>query len=119
MRLLKNPTTILLLALLQVLCATYFLYIPNFYAINSLLFLFAGIGIIICLLKIPPLKARTAEVLNRQLLLKLLIVIVMLPISYQLARRIMDQTPLQIEYADMLPIIKTMCSRFLNGEWSQ
>ena len=119
MRSLKNPTTILFLALLQVLCATYFLYIPNFYAINSFLFLTSGIAITICLVGISPIKARRAEVLNRQFMFKLLFIIVMLPISYQLARRIMDQTPLQIEYADMLPIIKTMCSRFLNGEWKQ
>src|SRR5206468_10379966 len=41
------------------------------------------------------------------------------PISYQLSRHIMDNTPLQIEYADMLPIMKVMCRRFINGEWRQ
>lgn len=117
---LRNPSSIiLLLASLQVLCSTYFLYIPNFYAINSLLFLFAGIGITISLVRITPLKLPCLQILNRQLRLKLLFVILLLPVSYQLARNIMDQTPLQIEYADMLPIIKTMCRRFLNGEWNQ
>jgi hypothetical protein len=120
MSFLKNPSTItLLLASLQVLCATYFLYVPNFYSINSLLFLLAGIGITICLMKISPLNAPHLQIPNRQLLLKLVFVILLLPISYQLARHIMDQTPLQIEYADMLPIIKTMCKRFLSGEWNQ
>src|SRR5262245_27985214 len=95
----NSSTIILLLACLQVLCSTYFLYIPNFYGINSLLFLFAGIGITLCLVKISPLEAQHLQILKRQLLLKLLFVILFLPISYQLARSIMDQTPLQIEYA--------------------
>jgi hypothetical protein len=120
MFLVKNPSSIiLLLAFLQVLCATYFSYIPDFYAVNSFLFLFAGMGITICLVKISPIRSQRLHILNRQLLLKILLVILLLPISYQLARRILDGTPLQIEYADMLPIIKTMCRRFLSGQWNQ
>jgi hypothetical protein len=116
----RNPSTIILaLASLQVLCATYFLYIPNFYAINTFLFLICGIGIGICLLNISALQFLPLEMLNRQLLAKLIFVALLLPFSYQLARVIMDQTPLQIEYADMLPIMKTMCRRFLNGQWKQ
>jgi len=92
---------------------------PNFYAINSIMFLIAGVGISLCILKISPLKLQRIKVANRQLLFKLIFVVVLLPVSYQLARHIMDRTPLQIEYADMLPIIKTMCRRFLNGEWKQ
>jgi hypothetical protein len=114
----RNPSSIiLLLATLQVLCSTYFLYIPNFYAINSLLFLIAGIGISLCLLRISSPKTQRVEIASRQLLLKLLFVTIILPVSYQLARGIMDHTPLRIEYADMLPIMKTMCRRFLDGEW--
>jgi len=116
----RNPSSaILLLATLQVLCSTYFLYIPNFYSINSALFLFAGIGICFCLLRIPPLKTHNVKIASRQLLVKLLLVIAILPVSYQLARGIMDHTPLQIEYADMLPIMKAMCRRFLHGQWKQ
>ena len=115
---LRNPTTIILiLALLQVLCATYFLYIPNFYGINSILFLIAGIGITACLLNISPLQFAPCKMINRQLLTKLIFIALLLPFSYQLARVIMDRTPLQIEYADMLPIMKVMSRRFLAGEW--
>jgi hypothetical protein len=116
----RNPSSaILLLATLQVLCSTYFLYIPNFYSINSALFLFAGIGICFCLLRIPPLKTHSVKIASQQLLVKLFVVIALLPVSYQLARGIMDHTPLQIEYADMLPIMKTMSRRFLHGQWKQ
>jgi hypothetical protein len=116
---LKNPATIiLLLAALQVLSVTFFLNIPDFYVVNSLLFLISGIGIAICLVNIPPFRIRSIDIINRQLLLKLSVILLLLPISYQVARRIMDSTPLQIEYADMLPIIKTMCRRFLRGQWN-
>jgi hypothetical protein len=114
----RDPSSaILLLATLEVLCSTYFLYVPNFYGVNSILFLFAGIGICFCLLRIPPLKTCSTKIASRQLLVKLFLVMVILPVSYQLARGIMDRTPLQIEYADMLPIMKTMCRRFLDGQW--
>src|SRR5438046_3033485 len=104
---LKDPTTIIvLLAALQVLSSTYFLDIPNFYSINSLLFLLSGIGITICLLKISPVKIQKREIINRQLLLKFLFIVLLLPISYQFARKIMDDNPLRFENADMLPIIK-------------
>lgn len=107
------------LAFLQVLCATYTLYIPNFYAINSVLFFTAGVGITLCLLNLSPLRVQGQSPIKPQLVFKLLVIVVLLPLSYQLARRIMDHSPLQIEYADMLPIIKTMCRRFLQGQWKQ
>lgn len=110
---------ILFFALLQVLCSTYFLQIENFYWLNSILFLIAGFGISFCLLKVPEFKIDRKNILNKQLLIKILIVILLLPVSYQLARQIMDSTPLQFESADMLPIMKTMSQRFLNGEWKE
>ena len=110
---------IVILAILQVLSATYFLEIPNFQALDSFLFLFTGVGISFCLLQIPAIQIRKVSILNRQLLLKLLLIGLLLPISYQLARHIMDDNPLRYENADMLPIIKSMNQRFLNGQWKQ
>lgn len=116
----KNPiTVIVLLACLQVLSSTYFLDIPNFYAINSFIFLASGIGISICLVKISSVQIQIKKFINKQLLLKLLIIAVLLPVSYQLARHIMDNTPLQYQDADMLPIMKIMGQRFWNGQWKQ
>ena len=117
---LKDSTLpIVILAILQVLSATYFLEIPNFQALDSFLFLFTGVGISFCLLQIPAIQIRKVSILNRQLLLKLLVIGLLLPISYQLARHIMDDNPLRYENADMLPIIKSMNQRFLNGQWKQ
>ena len=114
----KNSASIILfLALLQVLCSTYFLYIPGFYAINSFLFLFSGIGIVFFLLQLPTTRLGVHQLVNRQLFLKLVSLAILLPLSYQLARHIMDQNPLHVESADMLPIMKKMGQRFWDGQW--
>jgi len=117
---LKDATIpIIVLAILQVLSATYFLQIPNFQALDSFLFLFTGVGISLCLLQVPAVQMRRDLIVNRQLLFKLLVIALLLPISYQLARHIMDDNPLRYQNADMLPIIKSMNQRFLNGQWKQ
>jgi hypothetical protein len=117
---LKDATIpIIVLAILQVLSATYFLEIPNFQALDSFLFLFTGVGISLCLLQVPAIQMRRDLIVNRQLLFKLLVIALLLPVSYQLARHIMDENPLRYQNADMLPIIKSMNQRFLNGQWKQ
>jgi hypothetical protein len=119
-RILRNPAPIIaILAFMQVLCATWFLDIRNFSSINSILFLISGIGISFFLLKIPALPINKPVLINKQLPFKLLFIVILLPVSYQLARQIMDTTPLEKEYADMLPVMKTMCTRFINGHWEQ
>jgi len=116
----KDSTVpLLVLAILQVLSATYFLEIPNFQALDSFLFLFTGVGISLCLLQIPAIQVEKDSLFNRQLLFKLLIIALLCPVSYQLARHIMDNNPLLYQNADMLPIIKSMNHRFLDGQWKQ
>jgi hypothetical protein len=110
---------IVVLAILQVLSATYFLEIPNFQALDSFLFLFTGIGISLYVLQIPAIQFQYKSIFNRQLLFKLLTIALLCPVSYQLARHIMDDNPLLYQNADMLPIIKSMNVRFLNGQWKQ
>src|SRR6185369_8142907 len=116
----KDPHAIIVvLAALQVLSSTYFLDIPNFYGVNSFLFLLSGTGITICLLKIPQVEIQKTDIVNKQILVKILVIAVLLPVSYQLARQIMDENPLRYENADMLPIMKVMGQRFWKGEWGQ
>src|SRR4029078_11968027 len=110
---------IVILAILQVLSATYFLQIPNFQALDSFLFLFTGVGISLCLLQVPGIRMQSESILNQQLLFKLLAIALLLPVSYQLARHIMDDNPLLYQNADMLPIIKSMNQRFLDGKWKK
>jgi hypothetical protein len=114
---LANPVNIIVLfALLQTLSATYFLRIGQFHAANSILFLLSGAGISFFLLRIPVSATPHLTLINKQLLPKLLILLVLLPISYQLSKQILDTTPIEKEYADMLPVIKVMGTRFLNGD---
>ncbi|HEY0433426.1 MAG TPA: hypothetical protein VGC95_06115, partial [Chitinophagaceae bacterium] len=85
-------------------------------AINTFIFFFAGVAVAIAIL-----DHRTAPSLNvsfdRQLLTRFVILLLLLPISYQLARGIMDATPLRYEDADMLPVIRIMGQRFVSGQW--
>lgn len=110
---------IVLLAGLQTLSATYFLHLKSFYTFNSILFLLCGTGISICLSRVPSLRITSKAIFNRQLVLKLLVFLICLSFSYHFAKRILDGTPLNFEYADMLPIIGVMCRRFLQGDWTE
>lgn len=113
----KPAHMILILAILQVLSATYLLKIGGVQAVNSILFLFCGLGISYFILKIPSFKTERRLLINKQLWGKAIFILVLLPVSYFAARKMMDSTPLQIEYADMLPIMKTMSGRFIEGNW--
>jgi len=115
----KPAHAILLLAILQVLSATYLLKIEGFQAINSFLFLLCGLGISYFILKIPLTKTGRKLLINKQLWGKAIFILLLLPVSYYVASKIMDDTPLEKEYADMLPIMKTMSSRFVHGDWNQ
>jgi hypothetical protein len=107
---------ILAFTAVQVLCGTYFLKINGFHAINSILFFITCIGISICLLKVPLNGKSVSIVKYKQLPGKFLILVGLAAGSYFLCRNIMDATPVAIENADMLPIIKVMGQRFLDGE---
>ena len=116
----KDPSTIIvLLAVLQVLSVTYFLDIPNFYCVSSFIFLFTGLGICLCLVGHSPRPVPLQKLGNRQLLIKLIGVAALLPASYELARNIMDATPLDFHDADMLPVMKEMGRRFWTGRWRE
>lgn len=112
-----HPAKILLtLTTVQVLCGTYFLKINGFHAINSILFFITCIGTGICLLAVP-IDGKSISIRNsKQLPVKFLLLAVLAAVSYFLCRTIMDATPLRIENADMLPIIKVMGQRFLDGD---
>jgi hypothetical protein len=114
----KPTRLILLLSVLQILCATYFLDYKGFQGINSLLFLASGLLISWLMLKVPAVPVSRRLLFRRSSVTRLLALLPLLPISYYLCRKIMDGTPIGIESADMLPIMKVMVSRFLDGGWS-
>ena len=111
---------IVFLSLLQVLCSSFFLRAPSFLYANSLMFLVSGLAISFLLLKLPPLSISLPRfsVRNRGYQIKLGIYLISFMVMYFFCQKILDATPLSIENADMLPIIKVMGQRFLQGEWN-
>ncbi len=107
----------LLLAGVQAWLCTYALWLPwSFW--KPILFLLNGCMLAVLLIKQPVLElALDTKTLFRPW--KWVLVLGGTIYSYQLARIILDATPVAIEHADMLPIIQVMGRRFLNGQWHQ
>ena len=116
----RYPVYIVWLSLMQVLCSSFFLRVPSFLYANSLMFLVSGLAISFLLLKLPPLSISLPRfsVRNRSYQIKLCLYFILFIAMYFFCQKILDATPLSIENADMLPIIKVMGQRFINGSWS-
>ena len=112
-----SPWLLLLLAAIQALLCTYALWLPWSPWI-PVLFLLNGSLFAFLLVRIPKLVLH----LEIGLLIspwKWILLVCGMAYSYQLARVILDNTPVAIEHADMLPIIGVMGKRFLSGQWYQ
>lgn len=115
-------TKILAAFAVETLCVTYFLKIPGVAPFFSILYLIAGIGISLLLLASPELKLPRFgwEKGNRRLNHYRLIVCGLLALAmYNLCLLWFDEIPLDVNYADMLPIIKVMGQRFASGHSRQ
>ncbi|RYY66548.1 MAG: hypothetical protein EOO12_03885 [Chitinophagaceae bacterium] len=110
---------IVLLAVLQVFCVTYLLQVPHFAGPVSLLFFGSGLAIAWLILEVPAARFDKGNFFSRQSIVKGLVLLALLPLSRYVARTILDGTPVSIEHADMLPILKVQATRFLHGQWDQ
>ena len=113
----RPAQAIVLLAVLQAFCATYLLDYPSLSGLVSLLFFGSGLAIAWLTLQVPAARFDAKAMWNRQSLLKGLVLLALLPLSRYVARHILDGTPVAIEYADMLPILRVQATRFLHGQW--
>jgi hypothetical protein len=102
-------------------CVTWFLKIPGGTPYFSVLYLLSGVGIAWMLLSSPSLnlprlaiKGNNSRVNIYRIVVMGLLALAMLT----LCRYWFDEIPLDINYADMLPIIKVMDQRFLAGDWN-
>jgi hypothetical protein len=111
---------------LETLCVTYGLKWLGTTPVFSVLYFVAGTAISILLLYFPQLRlpdkavgaGRRWAVWNTRTNQFRLIIIALLALAmYTLCRYWFDEIPLDINYADMLPIIKVMDQRFLAGHW--
>ena len=114
----KKQLFILLFACFQLLSVTWLIRVPFLSWITSILFLGSGFGIGILLLQISPLQVPVERMTIRKVTVTMLILGACMIASYYLAQRIMDHTPIDPKNADMLPIIRVMCNRFLEGSGS-
>lgn len=85
----------------------------------SILYLISALVFIFTMLTLPDARlVRTGEI-KKDWLLKTSIGLVMLFSAFITSRYWMEHIPLDPDFADMLPIMKVMNERFLQGHWRQ
>jgi hypothetical protein len=102
----------------EVLCTTYFLKIPHGRDFCAILYFLSGISLGILLLYSPELKLPRVEKRdwnNRPFHYRIIMLLLLALSMYTLCRFWFDEIPMDINYADMLPIIKVMGQRFASG----
>jgi hypothetical protein len=115
-------TSILAAFAVETLSVTYFLKVPGGTLFFTLLYFIAGIGIAVLLLSSPELKLPRLELRKQNTRLnhyRLIVIGLMTLAMVTLCRYWFDEIPLDVNYADMLPIIKVMDQRFVDGHWKQ
>lgn len=106
--------------LVETICVTYALYIPSIISLVSVLYSISGLVLAFCLLwipiraqrSLPPLFSLKTISQKYQWLIIAIVLLMMVRFTYQW---LLDD-PLNYKDADMLPIIKVMCERFLSGK---
>lgn len=111
---------LLLVFTVETLCATYGLKIGNHSAVVSVIYFIAGTSmslLIICIS--PPEKNRVNPFVPNKFnrYFRVMVFLIMSVMAFIVARYWFDLIPIDIDYADMLPVIKVMNERFVAGEW--
>jgi len=106
----------------ETFCITYGLKSPPLIPLFSILYFLAGLVIAFLLLEFPEskgLKQQNANQISHPLIYKIIFVFVFGVIVFYLSKYWFDSVPVDIEHADMLPIIRVMDQRFIKGQWKQ
>jgi len=97
--------------------ASYGLLIGEQTAIVSILYLIASLCFIVSILLTNQATLPRLRELKKDSYLKFPLLVLMILLAFITSRYWIDQIPLDPDFADMLPIIKVMNERLLNGEW--
>lgn len=117
----KKKGLLLFLLLLETLCVTYFIKIPEIVPLASLLYMVSGLAIAFVLLYFPsaPFKIKlhwsSLQVVN---IYQVSLVLFGAFVIYQLTLPWIMSSSLSYVDADMIPIMQVMSRRFLNGDWA-
>jgi hypothetical protein len=104
----------------ETFCVTYGLKFAPLAPVFSLLYFFAGVAIALLFLYFPEAKmASKKQALQTSFSYryKILFLIGFGALLYYMCRYLFDTTPIDINAADMLPVINKMGQRFVNGQW--
>jgi hypothetical protein len=106
--------------IIETLCATYFLEIANAATFFSILYFIAGISIGILILFFPQ-NVKNISIsqrkYNAEFFFKILLIAAVAFFLFHESKNLLAENPIDYRNADMLPVIKTMNGRFLNGQW--
>src|SRR5260221_1065397 len=105
---------------IETLCATYGLKMAAHTAVVSIIYFAAGIGIALLIISIPaPEKKQFVFVSTGKFnnYFKYAVFLIMVVMAYIVANYWFYLIPIDIDYADMLPVIKVMNERFVAGQW--
>jgi hypothetical protein len=106
--------------LIETLCATYFLEIATAATFFSIIYFIAGITIGILILFFPQYTKNVSfsqRKYDAELFFKMLLIVGVAFFLFYEAKNLFADNPIDYRNADMLPVIKTMNERFINGQW--
>ncbi|PWT73910.1 MAG: hypothetical protein C5B59_12255 [Bacteroidetes bacterium] len=116
----KQVRTWLLIAFaLETATATYCLKLSSWIPVFSVIYFISGIAISILIAEGSTLTIRMQQGLTNKNanLYKFLLLGAMAILAFLTASYWFDEIPIDPDYADMLPVIRTMNERFLSGQW--
>lgn len=110
-----------ILFVIECICVTYSLKFPLIIPITTIIYFIVGVTISILILNIRATVDLTTFSQIKPVnisVYKFLVTIGLAICMYHFTNELINQNPLSYYDADMLPIMKIMSSRFLNGNWS-
>jgi hypothetical protein len=106
--------------IIETLCATYFLEMKNAASFFSIIYFIAGISVGILILFFPHYKKNISvsqRKYDAEFFFKILLITAVGLFLFYGSKNLFAENPIDYRNADMLPVIKTMNERFLNGQW--
>ncbi|HEX4851393.1 MAG TPA: hypothetical protein VFV08_11330 [Puia sp.] len=116
----KHAKTWLLIGFaVETVTATYGMTLSSWIPALSILHFISGIAISIFIVAGPPMSISMNPATHHMSgnLYKFLLLAAMIVLAFLTASYWFDEIPIDPDYADMLPVIRTMNERFLNGHW--